>query len=652
LRKAQYFPHIIILVSFLFAVAASVHSANRIKVDWQPISPEDLTLKDNPASPGDSAMILYRELVIDGWDISTTEYVRIKIFTDEGRKWADVQIPFAPGVWDIKDLRARTIHPDGSIVEFKGEVFDETAVKIRGFKIRLKKFSLPDAQPGSIIEYIYRRQYGYRVLPPNGWTVQGGLYTRLGLFVFRPLQESGLGWREHGLPSELAPQKQKDGSFRLEVHDLPGVMDEDFMPPDKLVRAHVDFFNRYAPFQGNETAAEYWKQVGKLWSKNVEKFIDKRDILDKVVAQTARAEDPPEVRLRKLYARVQQIQNLDYESEETAGKRNVLYPNESVEDVIKHGYGTSTQINYVFVGLARAAGFQSSSVAFTPRDEDFFSPNLQDPRQLTGDLVYVHLGSQDRYLDPGDPYFPYSLLPWYASEAQGIRLEPDGGVIVVTSVPSSSDATLVRHAELQLGADGSISGELQIDFTGQRGCIRREEAWGKTEVDRQKNLSDQIKSWLPADSTFDVTGVTGWDSNSAPLHVEGTLQIRGYAAAVTNRILVPIAIFRASQVHSFRSATRVSPIYFPYPYQEWDEITLKLPVGYTVEGLPPGEKTPQSLVGFELAAMPDGATIHVHRRLVVDAYSFPVTAYPSLRSFFQTAASADGQQIVLQMPQF
>ena len=29
--------------------------------DWQPISPDDLALKDNPKSPGADAMILYRE---------------------------------------------------------------------------------------------------------------------------------------------------------------------------------------------------------------------------------------------------------------------------------------------------------------------------------------------------------------------------------------------------------------------------------------------------------------------------------------------------------------------------------------------------------------------------------------------------------------
>jgi hypothetical protein len=649
-RRYHRFQHlwIVSLALFLLVFTALAQAAKRVAVDWQPISPADLALKDNPAAPGEDAMVLYRESVIDDWDISTTEYVRIKIFTAQGRKWADVQIPYIPVVWDIKELRARTIHSDGTIVDFKGQVFDQTVLKGRGFKSMVRKFSLPEVQSGSIVEYICRRQYGTMAVTADEWNVQGELYMRLGVFIFRPFFEYGLGWREHGLPAGLAPQKQKDGSYRLEVRDLSGVKEEAFMPPEKLTGARVGFYNRFAPFPANESPTEYWNQVANLWNKDVEKFINKRDFLEKVAAQTVSPEDPAETKLRKLYERAQKIQNLDYESNESDRKPGFLKPNETVEDVVKHGYGTARQINYVFIGLARASGFNASPVFYAPRDQDFFSPNLQDSRQLTEDVVYVRLAVQDRYLDPGNPYFPYGLLPWYASETRGIRLNADNGAVVVTPAPMSSDAVLARHADLQLAADGSVSGKLQIDFIGQSGCIHRAQGGEISEVAREKELSDQVKSWLPADSIFDVTAVNGWASNSTPLHVEGTLRIPGYAAVVANRVLAPITFFRAPQTQEFQSVTRVNPIYFPYPYQEQDEISLTLPTGYSVEALPRGEKTPHSLVGFELAATMDGMTIHVHRHLVVDAYSFPVTAYPSLRTFFQTVASADEQQIVLQ----
>jgi hypothetical protein len=526
-------------------------------------------------------------------------------------------------------------------------MFDETVFKYRGFKSMMRKFSFPDIQPGTIVEYICRHQYGTMLMPSDEWKIQSELYTRLGVFVLRPFFEAGLGWRQHGLPPGVVPEKQKDGSYRLEIHDFPAVKQEAYMPPEKVSMARVGFYNRFAPFPANETAAEYWNLVAKLWSKDVEKFINKRDFLEKTVAQTVSSSDPPEVKLRKLYSRAQQIPNLDYEPDDTTKKPRDLKPNDSVEDVLKHGYGTSKQINYVFIGLARAAGFDASSLAFTPRDEDFLSPNLQDSRQLTADLVGVRLGSDDRYLDPGNPYFPYGLLPWYASEVQGIRLEPGGGAVVVTAPPLSSDATLLRHADLQLDTEGSVSGKLQIDFAGQTACITREKHWNEPEDARTKGLSELIEDWLPPNSTFEITSVTGASANAVPLRVEGILRIPGYATVATNRMLVPVTPFRASQVQNFQSAARVNPIYLPYPYQEQDDISLKLPPGYRVEAMPRGEKTPKSLVEFDLVAHLNVSTVQVNRQLVVDAYSFLVTAYPSLRTFFQSVASADEQQVVL-----
>jgi hypothetical protein len=56
-------------------------------------------------------------------------------------------------------VRARTIRPDGNIVNFEGKPCEKIIEKRSGEKILAKTFTLPDVQPGGIIEYKYRRQY-------------------------------------------------------------------------------------------------------------------------------------------------------------------------------------------------------------------------------------------------------------------------------------------------------------------------------------------------------------------------------------------------------------------------------------------------------------------------------------------------------------
>ena len=126
-------------------------------IGFQPVSPEELKMTSEPNAPGAPAVILYREVYRDDDPRTGHEdsYYRIKILTQEGRKYADIEIPFTKENWDIGGIKARTIRPDGSIANFDGKIFEKTIVKAKGVKRLVKTFTLPDVQVGSIIEYYY-----------------------------------------------------------------------------------------------------------------------------------------------------------------------------------------------------------------------------------------------------------------------------------------------------------------------------------------------------------------------------------------------------------------------------------------------------------------------------------------------------------------
>ena len=105
--------------------------------DWLPVSAEDLALKDNPAGPGADAMILFRDSAVSAKGATVggdedEEYMRIKIFTQAGVRSSNVEVPFVRDQTDVKDVRGRTIHPDGSIVNFDGKTFEKEIVKRSG----------------------------------------------------------------------------------------------------------------------------------------------------------------------------------------------------------------------------------------------------------------------------------------------------------------------------------------------------------------------------------------------------------------------------------------------------------------------------------------------------------------------------------------
>ena len=624
------------------------------KDDWLPIPPEDLALKDNPKSPGAHAMILYRESSVDAKESRDDEYLRVKIFTQEGvKEEGDVEIPFVKGVDDIKDIRARTIHADGTIVNFEGKPFEKTVVKVSGFKYLAKTFTLPDVQPGSIIEYKYRDQSDPDFYFNNTWTVQGDLFTRLARFSIKPDSSEHaplLAFRYAHLPKDVKPEKQAKGYYALEVHDLPGIEDEAYMPPAKSLKGRVEFYypDRNAPER--ETVQHYWERIGKSWNEVVDNYLNKKGALQTEVFRVVSPNDPPETKLRKLYARAREIRNLSYEESKTVkeAKHENLKPNDSVEDVIKRGYGNSRQINYLLVGLLRAAGFESSEVFLVPRSDNFFLPNSQDSSQLTANVVWVRSGTQEYYLDPGAHYYPFGSLPWYETGAMGIRVNKDGFVGATTPFPPSSDTTVARHADLTIDEDGTLSGTMEVDFNGESGALWREDGREEDEAGRKKSIEDDFKDWLPSGCTFELTKITNWDDILVPLHIEGTVKGAGYGTSAGRRILLPVEFFQATQAKSFQNEKRTNDIYFRYPYEEQDDVKLHVPAGYKIESSPSPQNVDLGAVKYQISSGAQGDALEIKRHLVINIFMVPVNKYAALRSFFGTVKKNDDAEVVLQ----
>ena len=77
-------------IALVFCAGASPVRAD----DWLPISPEELKMSSEPHAPGAPAILLYRQVDRDDNEPYETHYARIKILTEEGRKFADIEIPF------------------------------------------------------------------------------------------------------------------------------------------------------------------------------------------------------------------------------------------------------------------------------------------------------------------------------------------------------------------------------------------------------------------------------------------------------------------------------------------------------------------------------------------------------------------------------
>jgi hypothetical protein len=211
--------------------------------EWQPIDPADLKMTSEPKAPGAPAIYLYRQVDRKDSGRANTEcnYVRIKILKKEGRETANVVIPYLSDNAHISNIRARTVHADGSILNFDGKVFNKMVEKTKGKKFKAKVFTCPDVQVGSIVEYHFNYDFEDGYVFSSYWAISDDLFTRKAAFSLVPYPEFAVRWDwPAGLPAgSEQPKIGPDKIVRMTATDVPAFQEEDFMPPENELRYRV-----------------------------------------------------------------------------------------------------------------------------------------------------------------------------------------------------------------------------------------------------------------------------------------------------------------------------------------------------------------------------------------------------------------------------
>jgi hypothetical protein len=616
--------------------------------DWQPVSPQDLIMTGEPKAPGAQAIFLYRQIDRDDEKGQQTTYERIKILTEEGRKYANVEIPFLKGHENIKNIRARSIQPDGSIKELESKPYEKTIVKARGVKYLAKTFALPDVRVGTIVEYRYTDEIDPEFVYDSYWSLSSYLFTKVGKFSLKPANLT-LTWSwPNGLPEGTEHPHQDHGRILLEIRDVPAFEEEDYMPPKRELEYRMDFI--YQGRRGELDEAKYWQNYGESRFFENERFLNKSKVLAEAASTIVQPSDDAGTKLRKLYGRVQQLRNFTFEREKTEQElkrenRRDIY---TVDDVWKQGGGTASQINYVFIALVRAVGMQAFLIDVPGRDTAFFDPKYLNFAKLNNNIVHVKLAEKDLYLDPGTPHTPFGLLPWYKTLVKGFQCDKDGGDWIDIPVSDVDITQVQRRAILRLSDDGSLEGKLTLTYLGQEALEIRRDGDEQDDAGRKKMLEDAVRDLVSTSAELSLANKPDWDSSSTTFVAEFTIKVPEWVSNAGRHQLLPVGLFAASEKHLFEHASRVHPIYLHYATSKADDITITLPAGWKVGSAPAAINRDQKALAYSAKIEATTDTVHIARTLRLHIISVGLDHYPALRDFFQFVRSSDEQQIVLQ----
>ncbi|HXH49105.1 MAG TPA: DUF3857 domain-containing protein [Terriglobia bacterium] len=653
-----------VLFLVMILIPSVIHAAPSGEADnqWPPVNSQELTMKDCLQSPGAPAIILYHEETWNDARNTADFYFRIKVFTKPGEDYGKIEIPYSPALIRVSEIRGRTIHSDGQILDFDGEIYDREIIKSGRVKLREKAFVLPGVQPGSVLEYAYRLSgvkdfSGYGVSPSASgvhavhsaeWNIQQDAFMMRGKFLIIPFPGWKLEWSKMGMFDLPSLQKRPQGDFVYEVLNVPPISKEEFMPPEGALRAAVDFYYITSD-QSLPNSRVYWEALAYERGKNFDYLKHPGGVIKKEVARIVASGDSADIKARKIYARVAQIRNLDTEPEKTAKeeRKQGLKENNSLEDILKRGYARGNEINYLFVALAQAAGLDADIAKVRDRKVGYFNLNDLDPSQADATVVRVKVEEKDVFIDPATKFCPYGLLPWYESNTGGFVASQRHPEIINIPELAPTVALRRRDASVSQDAHGNLSGQVKVTLTGQEAFLKRIRERNNDATQRRKDVEDEVKGWLPSGSTVNLMNHPAWNETSDTLNLEFTIKVPGFALQQGRHLILPVHVIETNRTYPFQPLERKYPIDLKYPYEDLDEITIRIPPDYKVEALPEDLHTTRTYGSYSVTYHSSGNQIEVTRHVVVNKSVFGVNAYPDLRLFFTSMRVGDRQQALL-----
>jgi len=661
--------------SLSVVVALSFAGTLQLKAaDFPPATQEELKMTSVPEQPGAPAVILLREEIDDDMNNMKAVHEKIKVLTDAGREYANVEIPYSRRAFTVGGVSGRTTHADGTVIPFEGKPFDKTVVKGENIKINVKSFTLPDVQVGSIIEFRYDLRYDDRRVFPPEWEVQRNLFQRHTYFKYVPFQNhgsmevlldhgqvaTGVAWSPFlgvnkgpelhrnaaAEASYMASVGQTTEWIDLNLDNVPAFVEEPYMPPPSMLRWRVYFY-----YQENLKTEDYWKTQDKFWTKDVESFLGKDKGIGAAVAQIVQPSDTPEQKVRKIYSYVAKMENQDYVPERSKGESRIvqLKLNKGSEDVLSNHSGTHDELNRLLVSMVRSAGIPASMIWVPDRSREVFLKQYLSTRQFDAEIAIVQLDGKDVFLDPGSKFCPFGTLDWKYSAVAGLKLSTKGAEFGETPPPGYKESVTTRMADLSLDADGTAHGKVVLLHKGIAAMETRQEG-GKTDSDgRKKILEDQLRSILPGNSEIALTNSPDWDNAESPLVAEFKVSFP-FAVVSGKRLLLQQHLFQVDSKNRFPSAKRVNAVYFRYPWQEADEVHITVPAGMAVESLAPDDLVKVGYALYQTRQKQESpGRLFSRRDLIMSEAVILPSQYNDVKAFFDKVKAGDDQPALLKV---
>ncbi|TVR40842.1 MAG: DUF3857 domain-containing protein [Bacteroidia bacterium] len=660
------------LFFLLLLLIVSIVNAHAQPFRFGRVSAEDFIQGNYEKYPDASAVILYdygnTYFNLDTRDGSFyyiyEKKIRIQILNEDGFSWADLSVPL--------------LHFSGareSMTGFRGHVHNLDNNRVRSTQIRSRagitertsdnlrtiKFSFPDIQPGSIIEYRYTLRSPFLYNLPT-WQFQYGVpveYSEYNLqlpefynyqFYMQGYEELYVAEQEVSSVNYVIPltSRPQDGtstvsasatSYKWLMTDVPAMRPEPYTTNIRNYLSMIRFELSSVMFPGRPPTpyTTSWFDIDSRLreDENFGGFLSGS-------RQLRREMESLEMGSGSEVERIAAALNYIHDNIRWNGRRG-LYSSGTPRTVLREGAGNTADVNLMLVTILRELGLDANPVISSTRDNGVVIRSFPTMSRLNYVLAAVHLDSGElMLLDATDRFCPPGMIPRRALNGEGrlIRENSAEWVALETSFPSHEK----KDYHFSIGKNGHITGTSRIEMSDYAAyAVRRNlESTGSLDEYRESLQED-----VPGKEIISLT-IQNEEELDQPIVKEMELELSEVFSHVGDLILFTPMLFEVLEENPLRIDERKYPVDYAVPFREDISMVFDIPEGFEVDFLPePAHVNLGNQASFSYSvALNEENRIEVIYHFEIRQSMFLPTEYQALQELYGAMVEKQNEPVV------
>ena len=580
---------------------------------------------------------------------------RLKVLKPEGKRVADKKIVYQENESNrttkeiVTGLKATAYNMEnGKLVKTKMERSMVNEERIDKNQVQLK-FSVPQVQVGTVIEYEYRIESDYYYYIRD-WYAQSDipvLYTNYELsipewFSFN-IEETGSNTMEKksnqttmtiffGGASESLTCK----SMSFIGRKLPALKDDEHLwcAEDYGNKVTAELAGIYIPGAVHKNYSTSWTDIDNQLMGD-EEFGGRLKKSSPLKAEIVAAGIPNITDVNERFAAVWQLLK-----SKVRWNGNYAFWGKSASKILKDGTGSNADINFLLINMLHDAGIEASPVVMRSRNLGTLPLSHSSLKFLNTFVVAIQIddatmaffdsSAEDGYLNA----LPARLV---VNRARLVKKGTPGEWVDLQAITRSREVVAIQA---QLGADGLLQGKKSSHLFEEAAAeLRHTWRLAKDSVEQINKMQERDGIQIQSYQTSNRTSFT-------PM-LEEQITFTKQCDATGDIIYLNPLVFIPLKESPFTAAERSLPIEFPYKQSETISVNIKLPEGYALEEMPKPTIMKFDGINVRIASSINDNHISTMFKFNIEKTFYTPAEYQELKAFFDHLAECNNSIITI-----